>query len=39
MREFIRHFLRSRKTCNGFCPTCEHYEKCKEDLNNERNMG
>lgn len=35
MREFIRHFLRSRKTCNGFCLTCKHYKACKEELENE----
>lgn len=35
MREFIRHFLRSRKTCNGFCLTCKHYKTCKEKLENE----
>lgn len=35
MREFIHHFLRSRKTCKGFCPTCKHYKTCKEDLKNE----
>ena len=35
MREFIRHFLRSRKTCKRFCPTCKHYKTCKEDLKYE----
>lgn len=35
MREFIRHFLRSRKTCNGFCLTCKHYKTFKEELENE----
>lgn len=35
MREFIRHFLRSRKTCNGFCLACKHYKICKEDLKHE----
>lgn len=35
MREFIRHFLKSRKTCKGFFPTCKHYKTCKEDLKYE----
>ena len=35
MREFIRHFFRSRKTCKGFCITCKHYNICKEDLKHE----
>ena len=28
------HFIKSRKTCNGFCLTCKHYKICKEDLKN-----
>lgn len=35
MREFILHFIRSRKTCSGFCLTCKHYKTCKEELENE----
>ena len=35
MREFIRHFFRSRKTCKGLCLTCKHYKTCKEDLKHE----
>lgn len=35
MRELIRHFLKSRKNCKGFCPICKHYKTCKEDLKYE----
>ena len=35
MRELIRHFIKSRKTCKGFCPICKHYKTCKEDLKYE----
>lgn len=35
MREFIRHFIKSRKTCKGICLACKHYKICKEDLKNE----
>lgn len=35
MREFIRHFFKSRNTCKGFCLTCKHYKTCKEDLKYE----
>lgn len=35
MREFIQHFLRSRKNCKGLCLTCKHYNICKEDLKYE----
>lgn len=35
MREFILHFIRSRKTCKGFCLTYKHYKTCKEDLKYE----
>lgn len=39
MLDRIRHFFKTREKCKGFCPTCEHYKKCKEDLSHERNMG
>ena len=29
------HFIQSRKTCKGFCPTCKPYKTCKEDLKYE----
>lgn len=29
------HFIKSRKTCKGFCLTCKHYKTCKEDLKYE----
>lgn len=33
----LRHWrkMRRRGTCSGFCVTCEHYEYCKADVEDE----
>lgn len=35
MPKWLIHFIKSRKTCKGFCLTCKHYNTCKEDLKHE----